>query len=528
MRYALLIALLAAASCAGLPAQEKLELRERWFYFPFDLREEKHVAKFEALAARASRAGYNGVLLEDPCFGKLPLMNAAYFAHLERVKAVAATHGLAIVPALFQIGHSENVLAQDPDLAEGLPVRDALYVVRDGTARLEPDPAPVLVPAWRDELVSDDLRVRDPGGRFARAAYKAKVSPFRQYRVSARVRTADFEGLPRIVVIGGGRLLNYELPKVRPTQEWEEIHAVFNSLAAREVRVTLGAWNGTTGEFQFEEPRIEEIGLLNVLRRPGAPLVVRTEEGRRLEEGKDFQPVVDPHLGTAPKVGGFEEWHRPPPIRTSMPDGTRLRVSYFHALTFPDNGQMMMCFNEPKAREILKDQARRLHAIFKAKAYFMSFDEIRILNWDESCRSLGKTPGELVAGAARELTAYLRELNPGGEIYVWNDMFDPFHNAHDHYALINGDLSGSWEGLDKDVVIANWYFDRRDENLPFFAGRGHRTLIAGYYDKLPERADAWLDSAARSSGVIGIMYTSWFDRFDDLEAWAERVNARRR
>ena len=66
--------------------------------------------------------------------------------------------------------------------------------------------------------------------------------------------------------------------------------------------------------------------------------------------------------------------------------------------------------------------------------------------------------------------AFLRELNPGGEIYVWNDMFDPFHNAHDHYALINGDLSGSWEGLDKDVIIANWYFDRRDENLPFFAG----------------------------------------------------------
>jgi hypothetical protein len=189
---------------------------------------------------------------------------------------------------------------------------------------------------------------------------------------------------------------------------------------------------------------------------------------------------------------------------------------------------MMMCFHEPKAREILKDQARRLHAIFRAKAYFMSFDEIRVLNWDESCRSKNLDAGGLVAEAAKELTAFLKELNPGGEIYAWNDMFDPFHNARDRYCLVRGNLAGSWEGLDRDVIVANWYFDRRDENLAFFSERGHRTLIAGYYDKLPGRANDWLDSAARSKGVVGIMYTSWYDRFADLETWADFVNRRRK
>src|SRR5688572_392781 len=117
--------LLAALAC--LSPQEKTGPRDRWFYFPFDLREEKHVAKFEGLAARAQRAGYNAVLLEDPCFGKLPLMGEGYFRNVERVKAIAAKHGLSLIPALFQIGHSENLLAQDPNLAEGLPVRDALF-----------------------------------------------------------------------------------------------------------------------------------------------------------------------------------------------------------------------------------------------------------------------------------------------------------------------------------------------------------------------------------------------------------------
>jgi hypothetical protein len=516
------------AALAALVPQEKPGLQDRWFYFPFDLRDETHVHKFEALAGRAQRAGYNGVLLEDPCFGKLPLMNEAYFRNLDRVKAVAARHGLSIVPALFQLGHSENLLAQDPNLAEGLPVRDALFVVKDGTARLVAEPAVELppAPAWKDALVSDDLLVRDPRGAFARAVWKSPVRPFRQYHVSAQVRTKEFRGLPRIVVTGGGRLLNYELPKVLPTQDWTEIRAVFNPLEAKEVRITLGAWDGETGEFQWRTPRLEEVALLNVLRRPGAPLVVKTEAGFPLEEGRHFERVSDPRLGTAPKIGGFEEWHAPPPIRTSMPDGTRLRVSYFHPMVFPDGGQMMICFSEPKTFDLLRDQAKRLHAIFKPRAFFMSFDEIRVLNWDDSCRSKNLDAGALVAGAARDALRILRDLDPRAEIYVWNDMFDPVHNAHDHYCLVRGSLAGSWEGLDKDVIIANWYFDRRDESLPFFAGRGHRTLIAGYYDKLPERANEWLDSAMKTKGVTGIMYTSWYDRFDDLERWSALVEKR--
>src|SRR5262249_34389040 len=123
-------ALLILAGCASAPELGPLELRERWVYFPQDLREEKNVEKLISIMKRASKAGYNTVLLEDPNFGKLPLMNAAYFANLERIKRAAAEARLDLVPALFQIGHSENLLAQDPNLAEGLPVRDALFVVR--------------------------------------------------------------------------------------------------------------------------------------------------------------------------------------------------------------------------------------------------------------------------------------------------------------------------------------------------------------------------------------------------------------
>jgi hypothetical protein len=512
--------LLVLTGCVSVPALGPLELRERWVYFPQDLKEAKNADKLVAIMGRAARAGYTTVLLEDPNFGRLPLMNAAYFENLERIKKAARDARLDLVPSLFQVGHSENLLSQDPNLAEGLPVRDALFVVKSGTATIEADPPVALRDGWdhKDPTVDVNLSIRNPKGKLARFWQKIKVHPFRHYRVSVQLATHDFVGTPRIVVFGGGRMLNFD-PRGPHTNQHTMIQsAVFNSLDCTEVRVAFGAWNGESGDAMFLNPKIEEIGLLNVLRRPGAPLVVRTEEGRLLKEGEDFDPVADPGL-----VVPFTEWHEPPVLRTKLPDGTRLRVSYYHPLTFPDGGQMMICPSEPKTLEILRDQARRLHAIFHAKAYFMSHDEMRVCNWDESCARRGLTAGQIFADNVRTCIRILRETSPSSEIYCWSDMFDPVHNAHDDYYLARGGMAGTWEGLDRDVIVATWFYDRRDESLEWFSSRGHRTLIAGYYDQKPERARDWLLSARRVNGTIGIMYTSWYDKYEDLETFASHL-----
>ena len=106
------------------------------------------------------------------------------------------------------------------------------------------------------------------------------------------------------------------------------------------------------------------------------------------------------------------------------------------------------------------------------------------------------------------------------DVYVWSDMFDPFHNAVKDYYLVRGDLAGSWDGLDKRVVVANWNFGKRDESLKFFADRGHKQVIAGYYDGKPEQIRTWMESARKVDGVVGVMYTTWRQKYDDLEAFA--------
>ena len=128
--------------------------------------------------------------------------------------------------------------------------------------------------------------------------------------------------------------------------------------------------------------------------------------------------------------------------------------------------------------------------------------------------------GEILAANVRTCIEILRQVNPGGRIYVWSDMFDPNHNAHDDYYLVRGDLSGSWLGLDPEVIIVPWYFAKRDESLKFFSGRGHRQIMAGYYDSNPANVLKWIESAREIPGALGIMYTTWRNDYSQLETFS--------
>lgn len=60
------------------------------------------------------------------------------------------------------------------------------------------------------------------------------------------------------------------------------------------------------------------------------------------------------------------------------------------------------------------------------------------------------------------------------------------------------------------------------ESLAFFARRGHRQILAGYYDHRPDAIRAWREKgkSAAPGSVVGVMYTTWANCYDDLEAFA--------
>src|SRR3954467_14159290 len=178
---------------------------ELWLYCAQNLWVDQNIDKIEQLFARAGKAGYSHVLLADSKFAKLDDMDARYFKNVERVKKIATQNHLEIVPAIFPIGYSNDILWHDPNLIEGLPVRDVEMEVHNGIAQLPAPKEPLLKAgdfsdlkqwSWHDDTVqaADGVVViRNANGKLARIVQKLTLKPFHRYHLSVRIKTADFK-----------------------------------------------------------------------------------------------------------------------------------------------------------------------------------------------------------------------------------------------------------------------------------------------------------------------------------------------
>src|SRR5204863_6606882 len=83
---------------------------ERWVYCAQNLWVDKNIDDLELLFRRAAKAGYTHVLLSGSKFAKLGDMDARYFRNVDRVKKLAAELHLELVPALFAVGYSNDLL----------------------------------------------------------------------------------------------------------------------------------------------------------------------------------------------------------------------------------------------------------------------------------------------------------------------------------------------------------------------------------------------------------------------------------
>lgn len=540
-------------------AQNPQNLEFRWVYVAQNLQVEANVPKVEDLMRRAKMAGYNGIVLADYKLSVLHQVPDYYFKNVAKVQATAKDLGIEIIPAIFGIGYSSGLLSRDPNLAEGMPVRDLEMVVRNGIGGIAPEEAVTVqnldfeaaadnkMAGWgyQDDIGQTTFADRDvkhggaqslrmenmekvhPGGGNCRVSQLFKVKPWRQYHVSVWMKTEGFQrpGDARIAVLTPqGKSVSFAELGLQSTQEWKQHHVVFNSQENTELRLYFGVWGGGKGRLWWDDGKVEPVAFLNVLRRGGCPLDVRLSDGTSLKETQDFEPVKDPKLGTVPWPGGFEVFHEQPALKPSSSrkdlEGKRLKTSYYHLATTLED-QVTICPSEPKTYELLKDEYQRVNKLLSPSSLFLSHDEIRVGNWCDACMKRNLTPGQQLADNVRKCIQIVKTGNPKARLFIWSDMFDPNHNARGDYYLVNGSWEGSWAGLSSDVVIVDWYFGARKQTLPFFEGRGHKQLLAEYYDGPVQNIRTWLDDAKNVKGVCGVMYTTWQQDYSQLEAFAK-------
>ncbi len=489
----------------------------RWFYVSRTLREDQHVEDIRRLVRTAAEHGLNGMLLAAG-LDRLDLQPPDYFPRLEQVRKICEGHGVEIIPNIFSAGYGGSVLGHNRNLAAGLPVKDARFVVSGGEARLEPDP--LVIPAkaaGSQELTGNQTQPR--------AMQEIAVRPQRCYRVSCRVKTENFEPARSFrlqVLAAEGRALAPWEARIPSTADWHKLTMGFNSLGYDKVRIQAGVRGATSGKLWVDDLRVEEVGLLNVVRRPGTPVTVRSESGETVyEEGVDYAPIADPELN-------FRFDHDGPAIRIlpggRIRDGQRLRVSYYHGIAI-NRGQVTACMSEPEIYEIWRKQAALMHKVLGPAKYSLSMDEIRVGGSCEACKRRGLTMAQILGDCITRQLGILRDVNPKAEIFIWSDMLDPNHNARANYYLVEGDYTGSWKHVPKDLIITCWYYAKRKESLAHFSGLGFRTLAGAYYDAdTLENPKGWLEALKATPRACGIMYTTWENKYELLAGFGDLVS----
>jgi hypothetical protein len=512
--------------------------------FGWGLDKDSDVTEISSLLETAGKHRINGAVVS---FGldNLCKKSPEYFKRLDQIKKSCEDNHLELIPSFFSIGYGGGALSHNRNLAEGLPVENAPFLVKDGVGRLADSKEVSLRNGGFEEHSGNNFKGFDfcdqPGevsfadteikhsGQAAlrlehftanpdghgRVMQSVSVQPHRCYRVTAWVKTENLEPANafRVQVLAGDRSLAPRDFPVPATGDWRKISMLFNSMEFNKVGLYAGLWGGKSGKVWLDDWTVEEVGPVNVLRRPGTPVKVLSADGATVfTEGKDYAPLQDPQLN--PYRDDGEAMPLTVLAGGRIHEGDRLQVSWYHSMLINDS-QVTLCMAEPELYSIFEHETKLLVEHLHPSSVLLGTDEIRMGGTCQACK--GRDMGELVGECVTKQVSILRNHIPSVEVYVWSDMFDPNHNAHGNYYLVNGDFTNSWNHVPKSVIMAVWGGEPREASLHFFAEQGFRTLVSCYYDA-PNLKDVegWLQIARQTRKVRGFMYTPWEKKYDLL------------
>lgn len=529
----------------------------RWAMARQNLRGAGAITRLRSLLDTMAAYRLNGIQHSDFKYGILGEQPAYYFDSVQRFETLCAERGISIIPGTASVGYSENILWHNPNLAEGVESR-ARYIIEGDTARIIPEPNVVLpnsgfesidaggkFTGWSfydDNVISPDSSVAHSGrmsgrgsnfnGANARFSRLMPCQPFRHYRMSAWLRTQGLKGTVQLLAIGtdgtNSRVLTstqFSIPST--TSGWQQVQTSFNTLNFPQVRLYCGVWGGSAGTIWWDDFTVEDAGVMNVLRRPGAPLHLHNARtGAEYREGIDLDSIVDRTMLAA---HGIYPIHPAPAIRrragASLANGDTVEMSWFHTLTTIDDGtgvgQNMVALSEPETYTLLEDEARRIDTLYGPESWMLNHDEIRFFGWDSASVVRGLGAAGLLADNLTRSYNIIEQTHPGAHCFVWSDMFDSLHNAVPNYYLVNGSLLNVWDSIPHQITMVNWNYGQRDSSLRFFSDNLFHQITSPYYDA--GNADgirAWRLSMEGVPNVDGMMYTTWSDDYSFLRQFA--------
>ena len=543
-------------------AQEGPHLKHLWARWQANPSVDKHVTRTEAFMDRIAKAGYTGIVLVDNKVKRWNELTPAQIAKRKRLRDYARTRNLKFLVAVTATGYANDLMSNDPNLAAGMPVVDAPFVVKNGklvsadTTRLvngtfekyqgnKPDGWNVDAPGKVCFIDTDvtyqgkpSVRMQDPADNpphsHARAWQILNVKPWQYYRITVALKTEGLTqpGDVRLMGLGltgehAGRWLNVPYLYAKKTQDWQRLGYTINTREYSRIAIYIGSWSGGKGKMWWADVTMEPAGLVNMLRRPGTPFKATSADGKTVYvEGRDLPGMRDPLMGRSPYKGGYH-WHKHPeiviPAGSRLKEGDRALLSYCHTMIMCYWDQVPICLAARDAHKWIDWCIENCAKHLAPDGFFCQHDEIRMQGWDASCRNSGKTCGQLLAENIRFCRDTIQKHSPGAIMYVWSDMFDLYHNAPKtgSHALVRGDGAWyeSWKGLTPDVGLMNWN-GRKRASIEFFSKLGQKQIIsAASAGDLAGK----LANAKGLKGVEGAMYVTWGGDYSHIEKFADKA-----
>lgn len=535
------------------------------------------VDKFEGVANDAARHGYNGFILQYGDFLNVEKYrnDFEFKKNWGRVKAIAKSLELDLVP--WTMGQLDESW-EDTTLSEAFPVKGTTFRVANGIAKaFATSPIPLknggfenatsvgLPASWSSSASPQTARIVKTGARAGSACLYSQnphknvlfdqcvaLKPYRAYEISLWIKTKGFTNSRKMALhvfsqknapLLYRRDVCFRLPDnwygVGQTMAWRRFNADFNTLKNSwvKIRLNLTPIAASEGEVWIDGLTIREVGLYETVRNAHTPITVKSATGTIYEEGTDY--TVDYRRRRS--VDHDYEGSLHIPTGSRIQNGEVLTVDWFQ---LADVETMVPSTNYclDKSWQIKADNIRQIDGLLKTgnhdsgsvRAWCAFYDEWRVANWDQTGGF--KTSGEYMSWVLGKTDKALKQVNHNREVWVPNDMFDPYHNAayrDDRMGWQRGGSYGSWEGMHDSTVVINWLspsYGGRARSARFFAGVDPKHPDVCYRQVVstdqPHICRVWADTMTKienegGCGFVGYAYFSWTEDFSQIGACAQ-------
>ena len=96
------------------------------------------------------------------------------------------------------------------------------------------------------------------------------------------------------------------------------------------------------------------------------------------------------------------------------------------------------------------------------------------------------------------------------------------HNGKIYYGSVSPVIADG-KLVGKVCIMRDITYYKQLDSLKHFAALGNRQILAGYYDGPVPAIAPWLKDAEAVPGVVGVMYTTWQQKYGDLEPFAAEL-----